>query len=248
MNQYIFLLLALFHTVAFGTESNPPRWPSSVRIFSPTDTDINSTVQAAFVQNGGHSPSNHGQFSKKRFAFLFKPGSYNVQVPVGYYTQVLGLGESPDDVVFTSEMGVFSTEGDFTIGGALSSFWRSAENFKTMAYHKWYVGTGFMWAVSQAAPIRRIEIEHDLLLFEYEPPISAAGEASGGYCANIKINNGTAKLGSQQQWYARDSDFPDWVGGVWNIVTTGVIGAPPTKCDNVNNTTPSTNLPTTPLM
>ena len=73
-----------------------------------------------------------------------------------------------------------------------------------MAYHKWYVGTGFMWAVSQAAPIRRIEIEHDLLLFEYEPPISAAGEASGGYCANIKINNGTAKLGSQQQWYARD--------------------------------------------
>ena len=89
MNQYILLLLALFHTVAFGTESNPPRWPSSVRIFSPTDTDINSTVQAAFEINGGHTPSNHGQFSKKRFAFLFKPGSYNVQVPVGRFNVFL---------------------------------------------------------------------------------------------------------------------------------------------------------------
>jgi hypothetical protein len=29
---------------------------------------------------------------------LFKPGSCNVDVNVGFYTQVLGLGLSPDDV------------------------------------------------------------------------------------------------------------------------------------------------------
>ena len=47
-----------------------------------------------------------------------------------------------------------------------------------------------MWAASQASPLRRVEIKNDLLLFEYEPPIQNAGEASGGYFANIKINQG----------------------------------------------------------
>tara|TARA_B110000091_G_C13790871_1_gene465574 strand:+ start:182 stop:1993 length:1812 start_codon:yes stop_codon:yes gene_type:complete len=251
MLSTIFLLptLVLSSSIAptLGNEPNPPTWPDSVRIFDPSDTDINATVYAAFATNGGHTPSNHGQFSTSRFAFFFKPGIYSTDVPVGYYTQILGLGQSPDDVVFTSQRGVFSPEGDFTIGGALSSFWRSAENFKTMANYKWYVGTGMMWAVSQAAPLRRIEVENDLLFFQYEPPIPSAGEASGGFFANLKVN-GQTKLGSQQQWYARDSFLSKWVGGVWNIVTTGVIGAPPTKCDNANNTTPSTNVPTTPLM
>jgi hypothetical protein len=137
MLSTIFLLptLLLSSSIAptLGNEPNPPTWPDSVRIFDPSDTDINATVYAAFATNGGHTPSNHGQFSTSRFAFFFKPGIYSTDVPVGYYTQILGLGQSPDDVVFTSQRGVFSPEGDFTIGGALSSFWRSAENFKTMA-------------------------------------------------------------------------------------------------------------------
>ena len=48
---------------------------------------------SAYAVNGGHDPANHGQFSKQRFAFLFKPGEYDVDCPVGYYTQVLGLGK-----------------------------------------------------------------------------------------------------------------------------------------------------------
>jgi len=32
----------------------------------------------------GHEPSNHGQFSSSRFAFLFEPGTYTEEVPVGY--------------------------------------------------------------------------------------------------------------------------------------------------------------------
>jgi len=38
------------------------------------------------------------EFSDKRYAFLLTPGSYNLDVRVGYNTQVIGLGESPDDV------------------------------------------------------------------------------------------------------------------------------------------------------
>jgi hypothetical protein len=211
-------------STAANTEPNPPQWPSSVRVFSENDKDIDSVLAAAYSINGGHQPANHGQFSSKRFAFLFKPGTYDVDAPVGYYTQVMGLGESPEDVLFTSPKGVYCQEQDFSIGGSLSTFWRSAENFKTQANFKWYVGSGMMWAASQASPVRRVEIDNDLLLFEYEPPIPGAGEASGGYFANVKLNQGAVRPGSQQQWFARDSTVPTWVGGTWNMVFSGVEG------------------------
>ena len=69
--------------------------------------EIEDAVNAAFSINGGHLPADHGQFSSERYAFLFKPGTYAVDVPVGYYTQVLGLGDQPGDVVFSGEYGVF---------------------------------------------------------------------------------------------------------------------------------------------
>ena len=53
--------------------------------------------------------------------------------------------------------------------------------------------------------------------------------------------------GSQQQWFARDSTIPKWQGGVWNMVFTGVDGAPPMHCSDTNGT-PSTNVPMTPII
>jgi hypothetical protein len=116
-------------SVSAADEPNPPVWPSTVRIFSPGDSDIQSTVDAAFTDNGGHDPDFHGQFSSSRYAFMFKPGTYTQDVPVGpslprdarqgqrysvtgtdafasrvsagYYTTVHGLGSSPDDVIFS---------------------------------------------------------------------------------------------------------------------------------------------------
>jgi hypothetical protein len=141
-------------------EPNPPVWPASVAVFGPSDKvdTIEAKLQAAFKTNGGHSPSNNGQFSDSRFAFLFKPGEYDVDAPVGYYTQILGLGSSPNDVHFTSPKGVYCEEGDYSIGGALSTFWRSAENFRTSASFKWAVGAGMTWAVSQVCLQSRLPI------------------------------------------------------------------------------------------
>lgn len=233
---------------SYMREPNPPLWPSSVFVFSAGDEGIDGKIAAAYALNGGHTPSNHGQFSDQRFAFLFKPGTYNVDCPVGYYTQILGLGTAPSDVTFTSTRGVYSEEQDYSIGGALSTFWRSAENFKTVATQDWIVGKGMMWAVSQASPLRRVEVDNDLLLFEYQPPEPAAGEASGGFMANVKVGGGvkTHRLqtgtdivelvasgvvsGSQQQWFTRDSSVASWTGGVWNMVFSGVEGAPPSHC------------------
>jgi hypothetical protein len=267
MSQKIFLAFGGWSAV-LAAEPNPPSWPDSVQVFSPSDDSgkIAGAIAAAFAINGGHSPSNHGQFSDKRFAFLFKPGTYDVDAPVGYYTQVLGLGATPSDVTFTGEKGVYSEEGDYSIGGALSSFWRSAENFRTSANNKWATGTGMMWAVSQAAPVRRIEVDNDLILFEYQPPIQAAGESSGGYMANVKVGAalragpahnatlaaeaaalGTVAPGSQQQWFSRDCTVDGVGDGVWNMVFTGVDGAPAAHCGNVGGA-PNTVVAQTPTI
>lgn len=154
------------------------------------------------------------------------------------YPSVLGLGESADDVVFTSSKGVYSTEGcyDFRIG-ALDSFWRSAENFKVESNFNWWPGaSGFLWSVSQAAPLRRVHSTNDLLLFQYMYG-DAAGFSSGGYISNSQID-GVIQSGSQQQFMSRNNDIKSWNGGVWNIVNVGTNGAPPSHCGNANNQSP----------
>jgi hypothetical protein len=67
---------------------------------------------------------------------------------------------------------VYCEEGDYDFqGGALDTFWRSAENFRTAATWDSTIGApGMLWAVSQAAPLRRVQVDHALTLFEYQPP------------------------------------------------------------------------------
>jgi hypothetical protein len=203
------------------------------------------------LQNGGHAPiPNNGQFSEDRFAFLFKPGSYAVEVPVGFYTQVLGLGASPDGTVFTSDKGVYCEEGDYDFTtGSLDTFWRGAENFKTTASFNWagMEKGGMLWSVSQAAPLRRVHVTNELQLYEYQPPAPAAGYSSGGFMANSKVV-GNTYAGSQQQWLTRNCDLGPWKNGVWNMVFVGCEGAdmPPSNCGNTPPPAPPTPAPTPP--
>lgn len=44
-----------------------------------------------------------------------------------------------------------------------------------------------IWAASQACPLRRIIIEGDLDLFQYNYPEPAAGYASGGYMSDMTV-------------------------------------------------------------
>ncbi|CAM5269996.1 hypothetical protein SMICM304S_06026 [Streptomyces microflavus] len=79
-------------------------------------------------------------------------------------------------------------------GNATQNFWRSAENLTLNPVN----GTN-RWAVSQAAPFRRMHIKGGLNLAP-----DGYGWASGGYIADSKID-GTVGPYSQQQWYTRDS-------------------------------------------
>lgn len=105
------------------------------------------------------------------------------------------------------------------IGGALANFWRSAENFAITPQDN-----GVMtWAVSQACPLRRAVINGDLNLFQYNPPYTGAGYASGGFMADVTVS-GTIISGSQQQFFTRNSAMKEWKTGVWNMVFVGNEG------------------------
>ena len=45
-----------------------------------------------------YAEEQHSEFSKSRYAFLLMPGEYKLNIPIGFYTQVLGTGATPDAV------------------------------------------------------------------------------------------------------------------------------------------------------
>ena len=107
-------------------------------------------------------------------------------------------------------------------------------------------------AVSQASPLRRVVVEGDLSLYEYEPPFGGAGYSSGGYLANSNIS-GSIYAGSQQQWFSRNSHLGWWKGGVWNMVFVGCDGdVYQSGCEAVWTPGPKpgavTNVPITPVI
>jgi hypothetical protein len=214
--------------------------------------DIEAAVNAAFAKNGGQTPSDHGQFSKERYSFLFKPGRYNVEVPVGYYTHVAGLGDHPSDVVFTSAKGVYCDESSASISpGSLDTFWRTVENFQTDANYSWNGDgrSGMVWASSQGTSLRRLIVTNDLSLSRYRKGNLLADYASGGYMSNTVVK-GVADSGSQQQFLSRNSEVRSWSSGVWNMVFVGVKGAPASHCglNTTMCTKPYTTVDSTPVI
>ena len=150
------------------------------------------------------------EFSKNRYAFLFKPGKYTLDVKVGYYMQVLGLGESPEDVVIVGAIRSNTTHDN----NVLTNFWRSVENLTVIPT----TDSTNIWGVSQAAPMRRVYIKGNLQLFD-------KGYASGGFLADSKID-GIVTSGPQQQWFSRNTQWGKWSGGNWNMMFVGVPDAP----------------------
>ncbi|MGE5601897.1 MAG: adenylyl cyclase, partial [Nitrososphaerales archaeon] len=191
------------------------------------------------------------EMGAQRYALLFKPGIYGsaaepLIIKVGYYTEVAGLGASPTDVTINGHVDVYNRclAPDNCI--ALVNFWRSLSNLtiNVMGGSGCYASGNF-WAVSQAAPMRRVNITGgNLTLMDY----CTAGPqyASGGFIADSQT--GFIINGSQQQFLVRDSSIGGWSNGVWNQVFSGVIGAPPQSFGPTPyNPPPYTTLETSPV-
>jgi hypothetical protein len=206
--------------------SGQPDFGPNVMIFDPGMPT--SQIQAAVDAIAAQQVSN--QFGSQRYALLFKPGTYGsaadpLNFQVGYYTAVAGLGLSPTDVVINGSINVYNQcDGGNCI--ALNNFWRSLSNLTINVTDPPGAGcyAGNFWAVSQAAPMRRVNVTGgNVTLMDY---CTGPSFASGGFIADSQFSGGTVINGSQQQWLVRNSVLDGWTNGVWNQVFSGVVGAP----------------------
>ncbi|MFQ9515258.1 MAG: sialidase [Eubacterium sp.] len=205
--------------VVGGTESSKSAATSyeisvfgyNTNIFEPT-TDNTNEIQSYI--DTVYKTTEAGQFGTGRYAFMFAPGTYSddLTVKIGFYTQVAGMGLSPEDTT----LGNIRCQAEWMKGikydgevnyNALCNFWRSVENLTTTA-------KSTMWAVSQATSMRRMNIKGNLLLHQN------GGYASGGFLADTKIA-GEVSGASQQQWLTRNSEMSKFEGVVWNNVLVG---------------------------
>ncbi|MFC4454291.1 discoidin domain-containing protein [Deinococcus sonorensis] len=214
-----------FRVYAGGTTttlptSDTPDFGPNVSVFDTSTpiTTIQSKLDTAF---NAQLRNPDAQFGDQRNVFLFKPGSYGrVFANVGFYTAIAGLGRNPDDVTINGAVNVDSgwVYGDEK--NATQNFWRSAENLAVVPE-----GGTDRWAVSQAAPMRRVHIRGGLTMGPSNQDYGQ-GYSSGGFIADSKVD-AQVTSGSQQQWYSRDSAFlQGWGGSNWNMVFSGVQGAP----------------------
>ncbi|HXM12517.1 MAG TPA: hypothetical protein VN946_21375 [Terriglobales bacterium] len=184
-----------------------PEFGANVLIFDPSMPSqlIQKQIDAVFATQ------RHNEFGTQRNALLFLPGSYSVDVPVGFYTEVMGLGASPDA---TRIAGNVHADANLEHNNATTTFWRAAEGLSIEP-----TGGTMQWAVSQAVSLRRMHVRGDLVLHQNH------GWASGGWMSDSLVD-GNVDSGSQQQWISRNCDWNSWTGANWNMVFVGVVHPP----------------------
>ena len=171
------------------------------------------------------------------------PGSYGsaaapLNFQVGYYTDVAGLGSSPNDVTVNGTIDSYNQCDGPNNCTALVNFWRSVSNLTINVAGKGGCQSGEFWATSQAAPLRRVHVNGNVTLMDY---CSGPSYASGGFIADSQFTGGGIVNGSQQQYLVRNSSLDGWSNGVWNQVFAGVQGAPAQSFPNPPYTTLATN-------
>ncbi|HXB60042.1 MAG TPA: hypothetical protein VNU95_10775 [Candidatus Acidoferrales bacterium] len=209
---------------------------NSVPNFGPNVLLFNPSVDQATIQsfaNGVFAVQQNNQFGTQRYTMLFYPGQYGPELDVnlGYYTQVLGLGQMPDDTVITGNV---HSEGESSDNdNATVNFWRCCENFAVAPTNS----DTMTWAVSQGCSLRRMHIEGSLNLSDTE----SMAYSSGGFLADSAIDDTVSSI-TQQQWLSRNDIWGNWSGGNWNMVFVGVPNAPGQSWPNTSYTT-ITNTP-----
>lgn len=244
---------ALLATPAVAAPPRPvdpfhPDFGPNVTIYSP-DTPV-SEIQDDLDEL--HAQQVDAEMGTNRQAVYFLPGQYGtaedpLQVKVGYYTEIAGLGASPEDVNINGAVEVYNrclADGGTSNCLALVNFWRTISNLSidiNKAGQDGCRASAEFWAVSQAVSMRRVDIPTGhVSLMDY----CTAGPqfASGGFIADSRLPDVTN--GSQQQWLIRNSEIKSWSNGVWNQVFSGVEGAP---ADDTFPNPPYTTIDQTPI-
>jgi F5/8 type C domain-containing protein len=211
-----------------GGGSGPPTGGSlgsNVIVFTPSESEASIQSEVNTISNAQVG----NQFGTQRYALLFEPGTYGtssdpLMITVGYYTSIAGLGQNPSQVVINGAIQAFNQCSGSTCN-ATDNFWRSMSNLTVnLAGNTGCENGDDFWAVSQAAPMRRVQINGNLSLMDYCN--GSPDYASGGFIADSRFTGGTVTNGSQQQFIVRNSSLDGWSNSVWNQVFCGDPGAP----------------------
>src|SRR5947208_978955 len=182
--------------------------------FGPNVMVFDSSMPSQAIQkqiDAVYAIQEHNEFGAQRNALLFLPGRYSVDVPVGFYTEVIGLGASPNATQISGNM---HADANHEHNNATTTFWRAAEGLSVAP-----TGGTMQWAVSQAVSLRRMHVRGNLVLHQNR------GWASGGWMSDSLVD-GNVDSGSQQQWISRNCDWKSWTGANWNMVFVGVVHPP----------------------
>lgn len=176
----------------------------NVYIFSDQDDPkvVNQILQEMYAKQETN------QFGTDRYSVYFLPGDYDdsIEVNVGYYMQIAGLGIYPTDTKLPSLQCTARWLGDDSNHNATCNFWRGVENLE--------LKSNTMWAVSQATFMRRMQIDGALYLHDNY------GWASGGFLSDSNVDL-MIDGGSQQQWLSRNNKYKVWMDDNWNLVFVG---------------------------
>ena len=123
---------------------------------------------------------------------------------VGYYTEVAGLGAVTRATSSSTASVYVRNQCDGSGCIALNNFWRSLSNLTINVTNRPDFGcySGEFWAVSQAAPMRRVHVNGQTTLMDY---CTGPSFASGGFIADSRFDGSTVINGSQQQFFVRNS-------------------------------------------
>jgi hypothetical protein len=207
------------------------------------------------------------QFDSDRYTLFFEPGTYGsatdpLVFQVGYYTQVAGLGALPSDTVINGAIEVFNNlcgtdaNGNPTCNSD-DNFWRSMSNLElnvhlpssppayappvTESGGPYCTNSAEMWSVSQATPIRRVLVNGSVVFQDY---CASDDYASGGFIADSQVT-GDLNFYGNQQYITRNSSIGGTNGALWNMVYSGVQGAPAPSFSGI--AAQNTVLPTSPV-
>ncbi|MBS1805374.1 MAG: coagulation factor 5/8 type domain-containing protein [Acidobacteria bacterium] len=208
LSTLVIQCLACLSQTATGSKQKPlTEFGPNVLVFSPSlkMSDIQQQIDKVYAVQ------EHSEFGKDRFALVFLPGEYHVDIPIGFYTEVIGLGATPDAVRI---VGNVHSDASLPNNNATCTFWRAVEGFSVTP-----TGGTMQWAVSQAAPFRRMHVKGDIVLHQ------KGGWASGGWMSDSVVD-GNVGAGPQQQWISRNSEWGSWTGANWNMVFVGVPKPP----------------------
>lgn len=211
-SYYYLVLDAAGDTVAVLSPESELFGPN-VHIYSPTDSPEGIAAEMQEI----HNQMFRAEMGKERHTVLFKPGDYTAAglFKVGFYTHVAGLGKVPYDVKIHN----VHTPPHLKNDNGTCTFWRSLENFSVIGEPSYVHEDMFNWAVSQAAPFRRMYSQRTVRN-QWKN-----GWVSGGFTADCVFD---APVGSdgQQQWYTRNSFLQAGRGkfreGAYNFVFNGV--------------------------